>query len=221
MSLEVNYYHIRVDNAIAPVDAQLTLNRCAFSGDPLSCASITRTPNGLISRINASLQNIGSIRTRGIDVTANFRTPKTSVGSFGFALNGNFLMKYSETFPAAVGFTTTDYLGLTRGFPDQSYPRFKGNGTLDWALGDFTASFTGRYIDAVREADGKKLNSTFYGDVQFGYAFLDKRLMLTVGVNNVFDKDAPACFSCTGPNYDPTTYDVPGQFGYVRLSYKM
>lgn len=221
LSLEVNYYDIRVDNAIAPVDAQLTLNRCAFSADPLSCASVTRTPAGLISRINAQLQNIGSIRTRGIDVTANFRTQRTAAGSFGLALNGNFLMKYSETFPAAVGFTTTNYLGLTRGFPDQSYPRFKGNGTLDWASGAFTASFTGRYIDAVREADGRKLASTFYGDVQLGYAFFDKRMMLTAGVNNVFDRDPPACFSCTGPNYDPTTYDVPGQFGYIRLSYKM
>ena len=221
LSLEVNYYDIKVSNAIAPVDAQLTLNRCSFSADPLSCASITRTPAGLISRINAQLQNIGSIRTRGIDVTAVFRTQKTSAGAFGLALNGNFLMKYSETFPAAVGFTTTDYLGTTRGFPDQSYPRFKGNGTLDWALGDFSASFTGRYIDAVREADAKKLNSRFYGDVQIGYAFFDKRMALTLGVNNVFNQDPPPCFSCTGPNYDPTTYDVPGQFGYVRLSYKM
>ena len=221
LSLEVNYYDIRVNNAIAPVDAQLTLNRCAIGGDPLSCGSITRTPAGLISRINAQLQNIGSIRTRGVDVTANYRTPETGAGRFGFALNGNFLMKYSETFPANVGFTTTNYLGTTRGFPDQSYSRFKGNGTLDWTLSAFTASFTGRYIDAVREADGKKLNSTFYGDVQLGYAFFDKRLMVTVGVNNVFDRDPPACFSCTGPNYDPTTYDVPGQFGYARLSYKM
>jgi iron complex outermembrane recepter protein len=221
LSLEVNYYDIRVNNAIAPVDAQLTLNRCAFGGDPLSCGSITRTPAGLISRINAQLQNIGSIRTRGIDVTANYRTPETGAGRFGLALNGNFLMKYSETFPANVGFTTTNYLGTTRGFPDQSYPRFKGNGTLDWAFSAFTASFTGRYIDAVREADGKKLDSRFYGDMQIGYAFFDRRLALTLGVNNVFNQDPPACFSCTGPNYDPTTYDVPGQFGYVRLSYKM
>lgn len=221
LSVEVNYYDIRVDNAIAPVDAQLTLNRCAFAGDPLSCASITRTPNGLISRINAQLQNIGSISTRGIDVTANVRTRPSGLGSFGLSFNGNFLMKYSETFPAAIGFTTTDYLGTTRGFPDQSYPRFKGNGTLDWAMGAFTAAFTGRYIDAVREADGRKLRSTFYGDIQLGYAFLAKRMTLTVGVNNVFDQDPPACFSCTGPNYDPTTYDVPGQFGYVRISYKM
>ena len=221
LSLEVNYYDIRVSNAIAPVDAALTLNRCAFSADPLSCASITRTPAGLISRINAQLQNIGSIRTRGIDVTANFRTQRTSAGTFGLSVNGNFLKKYSETFPAAVGFTTTNYLGTTRGFPDQSYARFKGNGTFDWSLSSFTGSFTGRYINAVREADGKKLDSRFYGDIQLGYSFLDKRLGLTVGVNNLFNQDPPACFSCTGPNYDPTTYDVPGQFGYARLSYKM
>ena len=220
-SVEVNYYDIRVNNAIAPVDAQLTLNRCALGGDPLSCAAITRTPNGIIARINAQLQNIGGIRTRGIDVNANFRTQPGSVGAFGLSLNGNFLSKYSETFPANVGFTTTNYLGRTRGFPDQSYPRFKGNGTLDWALGALTASFTGRYIGAVREADDKQLKRTFYGDVQLGYAFFDQRMALTLGVNNVFNQDPPACFSCTGPNYDPTTYDVPGQFGYVRLTYKM
>ena len=88
-------------------------------------------------------------------------------------------------------------------------------------MGAFTASFTGRYIGAVREADGKRLKSTVYGDVQLGHSFMDRRLQLTLGVNNVFNQDPPACFSCTGPNYDPTTYDVPGQFGYVRLSYKM
>ena len=49
--------------------------------------------------------------------------------------------------------------------------------------------------------------------------WLENRLGLTIGVNNVFNQDPPACFSCTGPNYDPSTYDVPGQFGYVRLSW--
>jgi len=222
-SLEGNYYDIKVKNAIAPVDAQLTLQRCAFSADPVSCASITRTPNGLISRINAQLQNIGGIRTRGIDVTATYRTPRTGAGVFGLSLNGNFLLAYAETFPAAVGFTATTYLGKTRGFPDQSYPRFKGIGVVDWSRGDFGASFTGRYIDAVREADGSKLNNRFYGDVQVIYtpSAFERRIALTVGVNNVFNQGPPPCTSCTGPNFDPTTYDVPGQFGYIRLSYKM
>lgn len=221
LSIEGNYYDIKVDDAIAPVDAQLTLSRCAQAADALSCAAITRTPSGLISRINAQLQNIGGIRTRGVDVTAVYRSPQTGAGIFGLSLNGNILLKYSETFPASVGFTTTDYASKTRGFPDQSYPKFKGNAVVDWDLGTARASFTGRYINHVREADGAKLKNTFYGDVQLTLApgWLENRLGLTIGVNNVFNQDPPACTSCTLPNYDPTTYDVPGQFGYVRLSW--
>ncbi|MEG3175161.1 TonB-dependent receptor [Sphingomonas sp. RB3P16] len=223
LSLEVNYYDIKVENAIAAVDAQLTLSRCALSADPLSCASITRTPSGLISRINAQLQNIGGIRTRGIDVTAIYRTPQSKIGSFGLSLSGNILLKYTETFPAAVGTTTTSYLGTTRGFPDQSYPRFKGTGVLDWQNRDFAASFTGRYIDGVVEGSGTPLASRFYGDIQLSVTppIFGNRVGLTVGVNNVFNQDPPPCTSCTGPNYDPTTYDVPGQFGYIKLTYKM
>lgn len=226
LSLEGNYYDIRVTNAIAPTDAQLTLSRCALSGDPLSCAAITRTPSGLISRINAVLENIGDIRTRGVDLTFNYRTPKTVYGVFGLSLSGNYLLKYTETFPAAVGFTTTSYLGTTRGFPDQSYPHFKGTGVVDWLIGDIDASFTGRYIDHVYETSvlaGNRLGDTFYGDVRLTFTpvALQRKVELTVGVNNVFNKAPPPCYSCTGPNYDPTTYDVPGQFGYLRVALKL
>ncbi|MGO4862060.1 hypothetical protein ACTP2L_00410, partial [Campylobacter jejuni] len=65
------------------------------------------------------------------------------------------------------------------------------------------------------------LKERLYGDVQLAFrpAWMDSRFALTLGVNNVFDQDPPACFSCSLNNYDPTTYDVPGRFGYVRLSY--
>lgn len=201
----------------------MTLSRCANSGDALSCAAITRTPSGLISRINAQLQNIGSIRTRGIDVTLNYKTPKSSVGMFGLSVNGNYLLKYTETFPAQIGFTTTEYRETTRGFPDQSYPKLKLAGIIDWSLGTYSASFTGRYINGVVESNGNQLASRFYSDVQvtFGLPGMKDRAALTLGVNNVFNQDPPPCFTCTGPNFDPTTYDVPGQFGYIRLTYKM
>ena len=223
LSLEVNYYDIKVDGAIAPIGADITLARCVNVADPLSCAAISRSAGGNIIRVNGLLQNIGEIATRGIDVTFNFRTQQTGAGVFGLSASGNFLLDYSETVPSSTGFTTTDYRGLTRGFPDQSYPKFKGQATIDWQIGDFGASFTGRYINSVREFDDRELDGTFYGDVQLVYtpSFLERKLAFTIGVNNVFNQDPPACFSCTGPNYDPSTYDVPGQFGYLRLSYKM
>lgn len=223
LSIEANYYDVKVNNAIQAIPADVTLSRCANTGDALSCAAIVRAGNGAIGSINGLLQNIGGIRTKGIDLTLSYRTPATSFGGFGLSLNGNYLMKYTETVPAEAGFTTTSYRGTTRGFPDQSYPKFKGNAVIDWQIGDFGATFTGRYIDHVVEGDGNRLKDTFYGDVQLTFAptRFDRRMALTVGVNNVFNQDPPACNTCTGPNYDPTTYDVPGQFGYVRLSYKM
>ena len=225
-NIEVNYYDIRVTNAIATIDAGTLLDRCVGTLDPLSCNSITRTASGAIASINSTLQNIGTIRTKSIDVALNYRTPQTGAGAFGVYLASTFLLKYQEEAPNSTGFTIVDRRGTERGSPDQAYPKFKFNGTVDWVLGDFGASFTGRYIDAVTETlDGEqlKLASRFYGDIQLTYtpSAFDKRFALAVGVNNVFNQDPPGCRTCSTNNFDPGTYDVPGQFGYIRLSYKM
>ncbi len=225
-SIEANYYDIRVRNAIGAVDTNLILNNCAVLGDPASCAQITRTRTGFINQIDGTLQNLDSIRTQGVDLTLNYRTPTTSFGAFGFNLNTTWLTKY--VLSTSNGFVVINRKGTERGSPDQAYPKFKGNGTIDWSLGDFAASATGRYVDSVTEINPNtggpnKLNSRFYLDAQIIYtpSFLDRRLAFSVGVNNITNQDPPACFSCGGNNYDPSTYDVPGQFGYLRISYKM
>jgi iron complex outermembrane receptor protein len=226
LSLEANYYDIRVKDAIGAVDPNLTLNNCALLGDAASCALTVRTANGFINEIDGTLQNLDSIRTKGLDAIFNYRTPVTSAGTFGLAVNTTWLLKYVLT--ASDGFVVLNRRGTERGSPDQAFPKFKGNATLSWSLADIAASFTGRYVGSVTEIDPNtggpsKLGSRFYGDFQLNYnpAWLQRRVAFTVGVNNVFDKDPPACASCSLNNYDPTTYDVPGQFGYARISYKM
>lgn len=224
LDIEANYYDIKLDGAIAPIGAEVLLGRCAETADPFSCASIARTPSGAIVQITGLLQNIASIKTKGVDVTLNFRTPETTVGSFGLYWTNTFLLDYTEIVPATVGTTTIEREGTERGSPDQAFPKYKSTGILDWTLGDFNASFTGRYISGVTESQNdNKLKRRFYSDVQVTWtpSMLDQRIGLTLGINNLFDVDPPGCISCGLNNFDPTTYDVPGQFGYVRLSYKM
>ncbi|MBA2920029.1 TonB-dependent receptor [Sphingomonas sp. MAH-20] len=226
-SLEANYYDIRVKKAIGAVDPNLTLRNCALLGDAASCALTVRTNNGFVNEIDGTLQNLDSIRTRGIDLTGLYRTPETGIGSFGLAVNATWLLKY--VLSASNGFVVIDRKGTERGSPDQAFPKFKGNATVDWSLNDtIAASFTGRYISGVTEInpnDGlpNRMHSRFYGDVQLTFTpgFAQHRFAFTIGVNNVFDTDPPPCFSCSLNNFDPTTYDVPGQFGYARISYKM
>ncbi|AHE52487.1 hypothetical protein NX02_03665 [Sphingomonas sanxanigenens DSM 19645 = NX02] len=222
LSLEVNYFDVKVKDAINSIPAQVLLSRCAETGDALSCAAVTRTPAGFISGINGQLLNTGGIRTKGIDFTLTMRTTETGAGQFGLYVSGNYLLNYRETVPSTDGETVTEYRGTERGSPDQAYPRFKGLATVDWTVGPVTAAFTGRYIDDVDEISADNtLSSRFYGDVQLQFrpSWLDSKMALTAGINNVFDKDPPACFSCSLNNYDPTTYDIPGRFGYIRLSY--
>ncbi|WP_267221216.1 TonB-dependent receptor domain-containing protein [Novosphingobium clariflavum] len=223
LSLEVNYYDITVDGAISAINPQVTLARCAELGDTAACDNVVRTSSGRIASVLGLLQNIGSIRTRGLDVSFNYSSPMTDLGTFGLSVNANHLMKYTESFPTGTGSTTISYKDTTRGFPDQSYPEWKATSILSWSIGGFDSSFTGRYIKGVTEGDGHKLGDRFYGDVQLSYtpSFMDSAFTFTLGVNNVFDTDPPACNTCTGPNYDPTTYDVPGQFGYLRIGVKM
>ncbi|MCW1383329.1 TonB-dependent receptor [Novosphingobium sp. KCTC 2891] len=225
ISLELNYYDIKLEGAVDSIGADVLLNRCALAGDALSCNAVKRTPSGFISSINGVLLNTGTIRTRGLDATLNLRSGETGAGAFSLAVYANFLFKYQVGVPSTDGVTTTNYTGTERGSPDQAYPRFKSTAVLDWTMGPVTTTLTGRYISGVKEIQDttKKLASRFYTDVQVQYrpSFLDSRFALTLGVNNVFDVNPPACFSCSLNNYDPTTYDVPGQFGYLRLSYSL
>lgn len=77
-------------------------------------------------------------------------------------------------------------------------------------------------MDGVIETGAdNRLDSRFYGDVQLRLTplFMGKRFGIAAGVNNVFNSDPPACITCSLNNFDPTTYDVPGQFGYLKLTF--
>lgn len=223
-SIEVNYYNISLKNAIDSVPATLTLRRCAIEGDPISCANVSRTGSGAVAGVNGVLQNLNGIKTDGIDGTLIYRSRPMGNGTAGLLLNAAYLNKYDIAPPAALGAPTIKCVKTERcASVDQAYPRFKFNGTIDYSADAFGLSFTGRYISKVTEDGGNVMGNTFYGDMQayFSPGWMDHRARLTIGVNNIFDKDPPACFTCDGANFDTTTYDVPGQFGYLRLSYKM
>jgi iron complex outermembrane receptor protein len=234
-SIEGDYHDIKVKKAISALDPSVTLTNCAVHGDPASCALVKRTAKGFVNEIDATLENLASIHVRTFDVSLSYRSPLTGIGKFGLTANGSWLLKYKVVQQnAGIGQFVIDRRGTERGSPDQAYPKFKGNTTLDWTLGNLNASVTGRYIQHVTEFSltdlggiaGKRTNvlgSRFYVDAQVNYTLpiLDHGVTLTVGGNNLTDRDPPGCFTCSINNFDPTTYDVPGQFFYGRISYKM
>jgi iron complex outermembrane receptor protein len=223
-SVELNWYKIKVDDAIQAFPAQTSVENCVYNNDPTACARITRAPSGNIVGISSQLQNIAGIRTKGIDLNIAYRTPKSSAGTFGFTWNNTFLRNWDLILPTSDGVQVVSREGTEVGSPSQAYPKWKSIGVLDWDGGQFGASLTGRYIKSVREGGGPspKLPSRFYTDLQLrAWApGLTDRLGFAFGVNNLFNTKAPACFTCDVNGFDPTTYDTPGRYFYFRMSVK-
>lgn len=225
---ELNWYNIKVKSAIQSISAITTLERCVYNNDPLSCASITRTPSGNIGQISGVLQNIASIRTNGIDLNLAYRTRLANLGTIGFTWNNTFLHKFDVSTPTATGNSTEQRAGLELGSPTQGFPKWKSIGVVDWTGANFGATLTGRYISNIKERNNanNSLGSVFYTDAQLrwmpSFDLLGYGAELAVGVNNLFNKKTPGCLSCdTSGNFDANVYDTPGRYYYARLSIKM
>jgi iron complex outermembrane recepter protein len=228
-SVEVNWYKIKVDDAIQAFPAQTSVENCVYDDDPTACARVTRAPNGNIVGITSQLQNIAGIRTKGIDLNLAYRTLRTSAGTFGFTWNNTFLRNWDLLLPVSGGTQTVSREGTEVGSPSQAYPKWKSIGIIDWDGGQFGATLTGRYIKSVEESSGAPgttgphdLGDKFYTDLQLrAWApGLTDRLGFAFGVNNLFNVKAPACFTCDVNGFDPTTYDTPGRYFYFRMSVK-
>lgn len=219
LTLEVNWNKIEVSDPIQPLNAQIQLDRCVATLDPLSCAGITRTGSGVINGFANQLINIGSIETESVDLRVQYQSPDYSWGSIGATWVTNFLLDFTEFVPATGGFIGISLEGVERGSPSQGFPEVKSTFIVDWERDDLFASVTQRYIDELVELNGGNvLGETWYTDAQVGWRA--DQWTLAAGITNLFDEDPPGCDTCDLNNYDPTTYDIPGRFGYVRVVYQ-
>ncbi|MBL8649378.1 MAG: TonB-dependent receptor [Sphingopyxis sp.] len=226
LSLEVNRYDIRIRGAIQAVNASITLDRCVVQNEADACALVTRVPGGgQLTQIQGLLQNIAGIRTKGIDANLSYRTRETSVGRFNISWNNSFLTQYDVIVPTADGRLVISREGTEQGSPSQAFPKWKSVGILDWQGKGLGATVTGRYVSAITEplAADNRLKARFYTDLQLRWFPADApdSFGFALGVNNLFNTRAPGCISCDINNFDPTAYDLPGRFYYVRASFKM
>ena len=68
LSMTVDYYDIKVDDAIATLGRNFTIQQCLLTGTPVFCSNVFRDPNtGFITRVNAQLINVASLANRGVD----------------------------------------------------------------------------------------------------------------------------------------------------------
>ncbi|MEO6139082.1 MAG: TonB-dependent receptor [Luteimonas sp.] len=247
LDFEANYFHYRVKKAIQAPDLQGTLNACydgSLSGAP--CSIFVRANSGNLKPPNDLLANLGTITTSGIDVKGNWVGPQSGWGQFNIGVQATRTINFRAV-DDSTGFATQRAVGVE--VDDSAIPKWQSNAQLGWKLGDWSASWNLRYISGVTESCGNaaklpatgcpekpttnnvanpkyvpfhRLGSTTYNDVQvaWNHSLGIQGLKLSAGVNNLFDKDPPACVSCSLNGYDAGTYDLPFRFWYISADFK-
>lgn len=203
LSISADYYDITIDNVIATLLPQDTLNNC-FGNSPSDSTCdgvITRAADGSIASIQSSFRNLAQYRTRGLDIEASYILPLSRISA---DMPGQLRFRAFATHLFSLdindGIRTTDQAGIvgeastftqaktrvtgTLGFEGERFgfdirARYFGPGK--WALPDFASG---------REILNNKVAARTYIDLNARFN-IDSKFTLFANVNNVFDVDPP------------------------------
>jgi iron complex outermembrane receptor protein len=227
----VDYYKVKVNNAITQVDFQDSVDQCVISGDPNFCQNVKRDPNGIIKSVDAIFLNGASFEVAGIDVQSHYTFRSHIFGPderVSLSVFWNHKFKQDKTpFSGAfvnhqVGvadvYSTSQNIGT--GFRDQL--TFNAN----YQTGPLSLAYSFRYFSpVVTSTAGDYIPSYTYHDLQAKYSFgEERRYDFYVGVNNLFDKQPPVVTDLTnqfpGTNTVASTYDLLGRRFYAGVRAK-
>ena len=225
LNITVDYYNIKIDDAVASINNIQTLNDCLANGDinSTTCQAIRRLPNGQIDYVMVNLQNIGSIKARGLDAQIDYRTSLPTF--FGEDANLSLQGVASWMFERSIQTLSTaeplDCAGRYGGGCSQGnggfiIPDFKLNVNASYNNGPFTVRAQGRMVGAIKPyktvtTSIGKLDPVWYFDLSTNYE-VSENFTFFGGVDNVFDKQPPVLGTTFvgDANVDISLYDLMG-----------
>jgi iron complex outermembrane receptor protein len=174
---------------------------------------------GPIRQISLTTQNLGELRTSGIDVFAAWHSPTTPLGRFAFNLNGTYIAQWQQqldgaNFVSAVGRSVVGPV-----------PRWRHYLMLNWNSGywgatlaqTFSSGYTDANLDgALRE---RRVGAYDIWDLQGTYTGFE-HMNIAVGLKNLLDRDPPFSNQTALGQvmYDPRYADPRGRVLYAQLT---
>jgi iron complex outermembrane receptor protein len=207
-----DWYKIRVDNVIG-------------QGAPSS--TVTDANGNLIYAV-IPYQNLGYLDTNGFEGTLRQALP-TKAGTFTLSADWAYVNSFKLGFPGSApingagnNFTITQPFG-------GSFPRWKGNTTVDWAYHKWDAAltweFTGPYAQNLLPAPApNKVGSYSQFNLMVTYSGF-KHWTIYGGVDNIFNRTPPydpifANGTLDQSGYDTSVYNYLGVFAQIGATYK-
>ncbi|TWI51427.1 iron complex outermembrane receptor protein [Pseudoduganella flava] len=217
VTLTMDYWTIRLRDKIGALPEQSIYGNFDKYRD-----RFLRFPDGSPNAIWDINENLGKVKTDGVDVSLTARTPNQSWGSLSFTLDGTWVHSYKYQnerdgeFIENVGRYADNYVVF----------RWRHNAAVTWRSGPWSATLAHNFkthYDDQNLVDAQYFNKVgSYSLVNLSGTYTGfKNVALTAGVKNLFDKEPP--FSNQGTvfqkGYDPRYTDPIGRALYLRGAY--
>lgn len=243
LNLAIDYYNIRVEDAILSIRPETILSACMFAG--LMCERIQRDPNngydlwiGNSTDISPGMVitptgNNGIFEREGIDLNASYAF-NLGPGRLSTSFVGSYTLKdYNEPVPGAdvVAYDCAGIISESCRTPEwrhvfsarYSFDRYSVG--LRWRyIGemDFEDELTGEPLDVSVDpylaASGKMKAYNYLdlsGTIDFDFG------TWTIGVNNIADKEPPMVgFNLTENGNSLNDYDQAGRYVFTNFTFR-
>jgi iron complex outermembrane receptor protein len=230
VTLSVDVWDIRLKEFINFVPEQ------AIFGDPVKyasrfvrCSQIPPAQQALIdvcinlpnfdpiAFIDTPTQNLGEVKTRGLDVGFGWRGGTTPYGAFTFSVDGTYVSKFEYQRERGGAFISS-----AGAYTDNApVARWRHTAVLGWSAGRWSASvgqrWTSGYTDQTPTRDVRHYQ---VWDVSLGWKLAN--LTVHAGIRNLLDEEPPGSNQVTTfqYGYDPRTGDPLGRTYTLRVGYR-
>ena len=236
LGVSVDYYDIRIKDAIAQLTPQVLLDEC-FAGVEILCDQISRAPDGRVREIRNSFLNIAEARTRGMDIQASFKHPVRLLGG-GEHIGLRMLLSHvAELSTTNIGMSKVDRAGQTgpnapglTGPMAGGAPSWQGTASLSYDRGPLTVALVERFVSAGTynatwtsgvEIDDNDVAAAWYTHLRAAYSFDTSVGAFEIfgNVSNLFDRapERAAAFSTFGG----TSHTNPAYFDELGRSFEL
>jgi iron complex outermembrane recepter protein len=254
LSASIDYYDISIRNTIEELSTSTIINGCA-TGTTAFCSLIHRGANGSLWQneqtefVTATEQNIGKLSTKGADVSVQYGLGVGTMGRVNLGVVGTWVKELinQPTPSLSTAYDCAGFYGATCAGvgADGPIPHWRHVFTASWQTpwADLGLNLRWRYIGPTQN-DGLSYNPNLSGDGYYtaadhipSYSYLDlsadmpvtKEVTVTLGVNNIADKEPPLVPSGTfsacptvgcNDNTWPGMYDTMGRYIFAHVEAK-
>ncbi|MEO5597672.1 MAG: TonB-dependent receptor [Novosphingobium sp.] len=226
LTLSVDYYDIKIRDAVATLTPQNLLNQC-FAGVTTACANFVRDSGGNLTTVLLRPINYAAFQTRGIDIDLNYTIPLAAGDTINIRSVTNRLISQKLTNPGSAPQKQAGDVGLF------ANPKWRNTTQVTYSNGGFTGFLQSRYIgggiiDSVRAAAGTLLNQNVKGrlylDTQLSYRLESGPMEFYLNIRNLLNKAPPIYPSGSTSNPAQTNgslFDMVGRMFSVGVNVKM